>query len=96
VDSLTKYGSGDGSADPEDWSDVEYRLFQGLEVEPDDTDDVFIRMAYDVAFFSPGEDYQSHVEFRRYLINTLSDKYGIDFESAFDWDEYRERGESRA
>lgn len=78
----------------EDWSDNEFRLFEDMNLPDEAFDDVFVQLAYDMAFFSPDADYETHVEMKRFLVNHLSDEYGFDFRSEFNWDEYSLNGES--
>lgn len=83
-----------GSGYPEDWSEHEFRMFEDLELPEEAFDDHFIRWAFDQALFSPEDDYQSHMEAMRYLRNRLADDYEIDFDSAFDWEDYKMGGAS--
>jgi hypothetical protein len=80
----------------EGWSDAEFRMFD--ELVPNDAafNDQFLQLAYDYALFSPDQDYITHVAMREYLITRLRDEYGVDFEEAFDWADYRNHGESDA
>lgn len=80
----------------EDWSDAEFRMFEDLNLPAAAADDVFVQLAYDMAMFSPEADYETHIEMRRFLRNHLEDEYGFDFETEFDWEEYRLAGESNA
>lgn len=77
-----------------EWSDGEFRMFEGLELPEEAFNDYFIQWAFDQALFSPDQDYQSHKEAMRYLRNRLEDDYGIDFDTAFDWEDYKDGGAS--
>jgi hypothetical protein len=80
----------------EGWSDDEFRMFDELVPNDEAFNDQFLQLAYDYALFSPDQDYVTRVAMRDYLIDRLRDEYGVDFETAFDWNDYRNSGESDA
>lgn len=80
----------------EDWSDSEFRQFENLDLPEEAFNDPFVQLAFDMALFSPDEDYDTHVAMKRFLIEHLENEYGFDFMVEFDWDEYKLEGESDA
>lgn len=77
----------------DDWSDWETQLFDNLDLPEDAASDSWVHLMYDMAFFSPELDYETHKAMQHGLYEYLSQEYGFDFDSAFDWEDYRARYE---
>jgi hypothetical protein len=80
----------------EEWSEAEFQQFQNLELPEEAFNDPFVQLAYDMALFSPELDYDTHVALKQFLLDHLSNEYGFDFMTEFDWNEYKLLGESDA
>lgn len=76
---------------PEDWYDAEEKLFDNLiNGDPLIGDDATLQDLFDDALFDPDVDiYEREVAYIA-LVDYLWDEYGIDFDYAFDWEDYRE------
>lgn len=74
----------------EDWSDAEAHLFDGLGLPEDAANDSWVHLLYDMAFFSPELDHETHTAVQSGLYDYLANEYGFDFIAEFDWDQYRE------
>lgn len=72
-----------------DWSDDEIRLFENLDLPESAENDAWVHMLYDMAYFSPELDYETHRAVQSGLSDYLAVEYGFDFDTSFDWDGYR-------
>lgn len=75
------------------WSNFQESLFE--EVAPnrllrDDTDAKLFQQAFDVGWFDMDASKAYREAAREYVIDTLAEQYGVDFDEQFDWDAWRE------
>lgn len=78
-------------ADMNDWSEIEFGLFENMAGHsPQMYQDEWMQTLYDAALF----DHDIATGDRSAILNALRDhmwdEYGMDFDSAFDWDGFRE------
>lgn len=77
-------------ADMQDWSDVEFNLFDDVAgYDPEMYNDRMLHALYDAALFDYDISKQDRKIIMREMRKYVLSKYGIDFDSVFDWEEFR-------
>lgn len=84
-------GSGDHNYQlPHDWNVTESTLY--LDVVFDDpiiANDAYLQTLFDAALFDPDIDPEARDDAYAMMVDYMWDEYGIDFDMAFDWEDYR-------
>lgn len=75
---------------PEDWSDTEIELFDSLVAgDANVGEDFYLQDLFDAALFDPDATMAEREEAYNRMVEYLWDQYDIDFDEAFDWEDFR-------
>jgi hypothetical protein len=84
-------GDDEDYAVPDEWYDTEITLFDNLiSNDADVGSDLYLQDLFDTAMFDPDASQQERETAYSDLVDYLWDQYDIDFDYAFDWEDYRE------
>lgn len=79
-----------GAHGPDDWSEIEFRLYSELtDYDSRLANDGITQALYDTGLFNWDIDPETRAQIRETLRDRLWDDYGIDFDDVFDWEAYR-------
>lgn len=74
-----------------EWSDVEFNLFDGMTQSNDSLyQDQWVQTLYDAALFGHDVSGSDRAAVLNALRDYMWDEYGMDFDDVFDWEGYRE------